>query len=56
MRALHFIAPGGLEWRDVPDPRLADPRDALVRHIALALCDAAVAVGESPPTRIGDPA
>ncbi len=43
MRALHFIAPGRLEWRDVPDPRLVDPGDALVRPIAVALCDADIA-------------
>ena len=50
MQALHWIAPGCLEWRDTPTPQLADPGDALVQPIAVALCDADVAVlrGEFP--------
>ena len=50
MQALHLIAPGRLEWRDTPTPELTHPGDALVRPIAVALCDADVALlrGEFP--------
>jgi threonine dehydrogenase-like Zn-dependent dehydrogenase len=50
MRALHFIGPGRLEWHDTPAPQLDEPGAALVRPIAVALCDADVASlrGELP--------
>jgi alcohol dehydrogenase len=43
MRQLMFLAPGRLEWADAPEPRLESPDDALVRPLAVALCDADVA-------------
>lgn len=33
-----------LEWREIPSPRLDDPRAALVRPVALSICDADVAI------------
>lgn len=39
MRQLFFLAPGRLEWRDVPEPELEAETDALMRPIAVATCD-----------------
>lgn len=39
MRQLTFIEPGRFEWHDVPAPRVAAPRHAVVRPIAVARCD-----------------
>lgn len=39
MRALYFLGPGQLEWRETPEPRLLSRSDALVRPIAVASCD-----------------
>jgi threonine dehydrogenase-like Zn-dependent dehydrogenase len=40
VRALYYRgSPGGLEWRDSPQPEIVDPRDALVRPIAASTCD-----------------
>ena len=39
MRQLVHVEPGQLEWRDVPEPKLAGPREALARPIAVARCD-----------------
>ncbi|MCH7600208.1 MAG: alcohol dehydrogenase catalytic domain-containing protein [Myxococcales bacterium] len=39
MRQLVHVKPGQLEWRDVPEPKLAGPREALARPIAVARCD-----------------
>ena len=39
MRQLTCIGPGRLEWRDVPEPRLASDDDAVVRPLAVARCD-----------------
>ena len=39
MRQLTCIAAGKLEWRDVPEPRLAADGEALVRPLAVARCD-----------------
>lgn len=50
MRALHFLEPGRLAWRDVPEPTLDAPAAALVRPLAVARCDLDLAVlrGEAP--------
>lgn len=42
MRQLMALGPGQLEWRDVAAPQLMAATDALVRPIAVALCDADV--------------
>jgi alcohol dehydrogenase len=39
MRQLTCVGPRQLEWRDVPEPKLAGDREALVRPLAVARCD-----------------
>jgi alcohol dehydrogenase len=50
MRALYYVAPERLEFRDVPDPKITTPLSALVRPIAAAPCDLdrAIVVGKTP--------
>jgi threonine dehydrogenase-like Zn-dependent dehydrogenase len=50
MRALTFLAPGKLEWQEVPDAALQSSDDALVRPLAVAACDLDVALlhGRAP--------
>jgi len=50
MRQLFLLEPGKLEWRDVPEPRLQGPGEALVRPIAVATCDldAVLIRGQAP--------
>ncbi|MBX3024111.1 alcohol dehydrogenase catalytic domain-containing protein [bacterium] len=50
MRALHFLEPGRLAWREVADPVLRAPGEALVRPLAVARCDLDLAIvrGEAP--------
>ncbi len=50
MRGLVFDGPSRLEWRDLPEPTLADDRDVLVRPLAVARCDLdlAIALGLYP--------
>jgi alcohol dehydrogenase len=39
MRQLAFLDPGRVGWQEAPEPRLVDPRGALVRPLAVARCD-----------------
>ena len=50
MRALMFRGPMALAWEEVETPQLMEPRDALVRPIAVARCDLdpAIAMGLYP--------
>lgn len=50
MRALMFRGPMDLAWEEVETPQLIEPRDALVRPIAVARCDLdpAIAIGLYP--------
>lgn len=50
MNQLQFIAPGKVEWQDVPDPQLESDADAIVRPLAVATCDLDTAVlhGHAP--------
>jgi threonine dehydrogenase-like Zn-dependent dehydrogenase len=50
MRALVYIGPKQLEWRDLNEPKLAGDGEAIVRHLAVATCDldAIIVSGESP--------
>jgi threonine dehydrogenase-like Zn-dependent dehydrogenase len=50
MRELTFLGPGSVEWRDVPEPTIERPDDALVRPLAVALCDLDTALlrGQAP--------
>jgi threonine dehydrogenase-like Zn-dependent dehydrogenase len=52
VQALVFRGPGELAWEEVPTPEIKDPRDALVRPIAVARCDLdpAIALGLYPMT------
>lgn len=50
MRQLTFEEPGRYAWREVPDPRITAPEQALVRPLLVACCDldVAVATGGAP--------
>ena len=50
MRALMFRGPMAVAWEEVETPQLMEPRDALVRPIAVARCDLdpAIALGLYP--------
>lgn len=50
MRALMFRGPMAIAWEEVETPQLMEPRDALVRPIAVARCDLdpAIAIGLYP--------
>ncbi len=39
MRQLTVVAESQVEWEDVPDPLLREANDAIVRPLAVALCD-----------------
>jgi threonine dehydrogenase-like Zn-dependent dehydrogenase len=39
MRQLTYVAPGKVEWWDVPEPRLQGDAEALVRPLAVTRCD-----------------
>ena len=51
MRQLIALGPGQLEWREIAEPKLLAPTDALVRPIAVSVCDADVSYlqGKLPP-------
>ncbi len=50
MRQLTFIRPGTLEWREVAEPGLEGPQEAIVRPIAVGRCDldGAIVGGRAP--------
>ena len=50
MRALVFKGPMDLAWEEIDTPQLMEPRDALVRPLAVARCDLdpAIAIGLYP--------
>ncbi len=50
MRGLVFRGPMQLAWEEVPTPEIVEPRDALVRPVAVARCDLdpAIALGLYP--------
>ncbi len=39
MKQLTFLGPGSLEWRDVPEPLIQTPQDAIIRPTSVATCD-----------------
>src|SRR5579871_4708651 len=51
MRQLMVMAPGKLEWREAAEPAILAATDALVRPVALSVCDADVLFlqGNLPP-------
>ena len=50
MLQLTFVEPGRAEWREIAEPSIQEPTDALVRPVAVATCDldGAVAAGAAP--------
>ena len=50
MRQLTFDEPGRYGWRDVPEPEITQPLQALVKPLLVACCDldVAVALGTAP--------
>ncbi|SEH80661.1 D-arabinose 1-dehydrogenase, Zn-dependent alcohol dehydrogenase family [Mycolicibacterium rutilum] len=46
MQQLMFEAAGSYAWREAPDPELSDPKQAIVRPLAVACCDLDVAVAQ----------
>jgi len=46
MRQLTFEAAGSYAWREVPEPRITAPEQALVRPLAVACCDLDVGVSQ----------
>jgi threonine dehydrogenase-like Zn-dependent dehydrogenase len=46
MRQLTFEEPGRYAWRNVADPEISGPEQAIVRPVAVACCDLDVAVAE----------
>jgi threonine dehydrogenase-like Zn-dependent dehydrogenase len=46
MRQLTFEEPGRYAWRDVAEPEITAPEQAIVRPVAVACCDLDVAVAE----------
>jgi alcohol dehydrogenase len=50
MRQLTLVEPGKVEWVDAGEPSLQGPREAIVRPLAVALCDLDVLIvrGEFP--------
>ena len=50
MLQLTYTAPGDLQWREAPEPRLSSDRAALVRPVAVATCDLdALIIGGGSP-------
>jgi len=39
MRQLTYVGGSTVEWWDVPEPKLLDPRDAIVQPLAITRCD-----------------
>lgn len=55
MKAMVFEGPGRRAWRDVPDPVVRDPQDALVRVDAVTICgtDLHILGGDVPTVDAG---
>ena len=55
MKALVYQGPGATSWREVPDPSLLAPSDAIVRVDATTICgsDLHIIKGELPEVSIG---
>jgi len=56
MRALCWHAPRDVRWEQVPDPRILNPRDAIVQVTATAICgsDLHLYGGNIPTMKAGD--
>ena len=52
MKALVYHGPGERAWEEVPDPKILDPTDAIVRIDAATICgtDLHILKGDVPET------
>jgi alcohol dehydrogenase len=55
MKALVYGGPGEKSWTEVPDPAIADPRDAIIQVDAVTICgtDLHILGGDVPETTAG---
>src|SRR6478735_3869964 len=55
MKALVYGGPGSRVWKDVPDPLVTDPEDAIVRVDAVTICgtDLHILLGDVPDVQVG---
>src|SRR5215467_9347892 len=55
MKALVYGGPGQRSWTDVEDPKITDPRDAIIRVDAVTICgtDLHILKGDVPETPPG---
>lgn len=55
MKALVYEGPGQKSWKDVPDPRIQEPRDAIVRIDTTTICgtDLHILKGDVPAVTPG---
>ena len=55
MKALVYNGPGQRSWREVPDPVIQDPEDAIVRVDAVTICgtDLHILKGDVPTVEPG---
>ena len=55
MKALVYGGPGQKSWTEVPDPRIADPRDAVIRVDTVTICgtDLHILGGDVPAVQPG---
>ncbi|MFD2764978.1 zinc-dependent alcohol dehydrogenase family protein [Micromonospora eburnea] len=55
MKALVYGGPGEKSWSEIPDPTIADPRDAIVRVDAVTICgtDLHILGGDVPEVEAG---
>jgi alcohol dehydrogenase len=55
MKALVYHGPGEKSWTDVPDPKIIDPRDAIIRVDTVTICgtDLHILKGDVPAVQSG---
>jgi alcohol dehydrogenase len=55
MKALVYHGPGHMSWDEVPDPRIVDDTDAIVRIDATTICgtDLHILKGDLPTVEVG---
>src|SRR5690606_9300691 len=55
MKAVVYGGPGQRSWKDVPDPMITDPRDAIIRVDTVTICgtDLHILGGDVPAVRPG---
>jgi alcohol dehydrogenase len=55
MKALVYQGPGKKEWTDVPDPKIEQPTDVIVKMVATTICgtDLHILKGDVPEVEVG---